>query len=230
MSEPTGTPAPALVAAALRELANLAATLYVRQPDGPTVVQILGHEADERDTILAALTGHRHEHERAGAGVIHRWTGRLAGWPLLLVQWTPTEAGEQLLAESARLSEQAGDELARAIVAAQQPEVDEDQGADEVDTSPVTAAAEQPAGLASSWPVAAEQPTPPPAELLPSPSWSRVGLAAVMGEPMTPLVFPRPRRDRALIGHDPILPGQLVDLAAVRNARQLVDDASEVTA
>lgn len=270
MFDPTGTPAPALVADALRTLADLAATLYVRQPDGPTVVQVLSHETHERNVVLIAMTSVEATAEPTGHGILRTWRGWLAGWHLQLVQWVPAPAAAAALAapdptpldlrtpyqcprctayylnpgarDACRCDELPpaelwwdlrcafpGDhehdhemcrdalaELAERDEAGQRADEDEDLADSaeraqlawlaSLDTSPATAAAEQPAGLVSSWPltVAADettQPIPaprPPAEMLPTPSWALIGLESTFA----PLVTPGPLTDKALAGRE----------------------------
>lgn len=102
-----------------------------------------------------------------------------------------------------------------------------------VDTSPATAAAEQPAGTVDTWPAVVPAPRPP-VELLPTPSWALVGMDTAF--PPEPVGLVRPLTDKALLDHDPTAPqdhgdapitpgthvpmsGSLVTLAEVRAAR-----------
>lgn len=185
-------------------------TLSAAAAGQPMVYVSFGNLGDAL-TVVGGMSGPVEFRETAGESYLRKsWRGNLTeGWnvcvihtiygvaPLVAVEGDPAA---DLLADATTADEcrACGKPGYHPDTCPTVPADDEHQ---DVDTSPATAAAEQPAGPVSSWPAVVPAPRPP-AEMLPTPSWAAVGRAAVMAEPYTPLVYPRPVTDPALAGHD----------------------------
>lgn len=169
--------------------------------DGEPMVYVTFRNIGDALTVVGGMVGPVEFRESAGDSYLRKsWRGTLAqGWNVCVIHsiyGVPQLAAvEGDPADECRACGKPGYHPDTC------PTVPADDEHQDVDTSPATAAAEQPAGPVSSWPAVVPAPRPP-AEMLPAPSWAAVGRAAVMAEPYTPLVYPRPVTDPALAGHD----------------------------